>query len=228
MKKPRILISGVKENRSNYETAVWLAGGEPLSYYCPSPHILADGLLLAGGGDIAPQFLGEEDRGSRDIDLERDHAELALVKSFASKGKPILGICRGHQVVNIALGGTLIQDIGPSLEPFHNTLPQTEEREVFHLICTKEHSRMAALYGQRVMVNSCHHQVIEKPGQDLDVTAWSESGLIEATEHNTLPIFTVQFHPERMRADEPFLALGDGEKLFTWLMEECRSRMWQG
>ncbi|MDF2839199.1 MAG: Glutamine amidotransferase, class, partial [Evtepia sp.] len=227
MKKPRILISGVKEDRSNYEVATWLAGGEPLSYYCPSPQIPCDGLLLAGGGDIAPHLLGQEDRGSRDIDLERDTAELALVKEFVSRGKPVLGICRGHQVVNVALGGTLIQDIGPSLEPFHNTLPQTDEREVFHLICTKEHSRIAELYGPRLMVNSCHHQVVERPGQNLMMTAWSESGLIEATEHEKLPIFTVQFHPERMRASEPFSAMGDGEKLFSWLIEECRSRMWQ-
>jgi putative glutamine amidotransferase len=228
MKKPRILISGVRENRSNYETAVWLAGGEALSFYCPSTQIPADGLLLAGGGDIAPQLLGEEDKGSRDIDLERDHAELALVKEFVSKGKPVLGICRGHQVVNVALGGKLNQDIGSALEPFHNVLPQTQEQEVYHLISTKECSRMAESYGIRVMVNSCHHQAIQEPGKNLVVTAWSESGLIEATEHDKLPIFTVQFHPERMRSSEPLLGLGDGEKLFEWLIKECQSRMWQG
>lgn len=228
MSKPRILISGVQENRSNYEMAVWLAGGEPLSFYCPSPQVSADGLLLAGGGDIAPHLLGEEDKGSRDIDLERDHAELALAKEFVSKGKPVLGICRGHQVVNVALGGILKQDIGPSLEPFHNILPEEQGQEVYHLICNKEGSRMAALYGLRVMVNSSHHQAVIEPGKNLVVTAWSESGLIEATEHETLPIVTVQFHPERMRASEPLLGLGDGEKLFEWLVTECKRRMWQG
>lgn len=228
MSKPRILISGVRENRSNYETAIRLAGGEPLSFYCPSPQIPADGLLLAGGGDIAPHLLGEEDKGSRDIDLERDYAELALVQEFVSKGKPILGICRGHQVVNVALGGTLIQDIGPSLGPFHHAQPYSAEPEVFHLICTKEHSRMAELFGPRVMVNSSHHQVIERPGQNLVLTAWSESGLVEATEHDALPIITVQFHPERMHAIESFPALGDGEKLFAWLMKMCRSYLGQG
>lgn len=224
MKKPRILISRARETGLNYETAIREAGGEPISAYCPSPQTPCDGLLLAGGGDIAPCFLWEEDWGSRDIDLERDYAELELVKEFVAQGKPILGICRGHQVVNVALGGRLIQDIGLALECFHSPILQEEARDVYHPIRTKVGSRLASFYGPRVMVNSWHHQIIERPGDNLSATAWTESGLIEATEHDSLPIFTVQFHPERMQKLEAFSELGDGLKIFSWFIEQCRNQ----
>jgi len=221
MRKPRILISGSRENRSYYEAAVREAGGEPLSYYLPPPGIPFDGLLLAGGGDMAPFLLGQEDEGSRSIDLERDYGELALIRASLPLGKPMFGICRGHQVINIALGGTLLQDIGPKLEPFHNPMADCEDRAVYHQLCTRKGSHMARLYGPLLLTNSYHHQAITRPGEGLSVTAWSESGLIEATEHESLPILTVQFHPERMRGELQCPGLGDGQKLFTWLIETC-------
>jgi len=225
VKTPRILLSGIAGNRRNYELAIHRAGGKPLSCYCPSLQIPADGLLLAGGGDITPSFLGEEDRASRDTDLARDIAEFSLVQAFLAQGKPIFGICRGHQVMNVAMGGTLFQDIGLELERFHSPVPQGATQDVLHPIATKDGSLMAALYGPLVTVNSWHHQAVDRAGDGLVVTAVSESGLIEATEHRVRPLFSVQFHPERLRPLEDDLLLGDGAKLFAHFIRCCQEQM---
>ncbi len=221
MKAPRILISGVAGDRRNYELAVRRAGGKPLSCYCPSLQIPADGLLLAGGGDISPGFLGEEDRGTRDTDLARDLAEFALVSAFLAQNKPIFGICRGHQVLNVALGGTLQQDIGQTLERFHSPVPHAGSEDLLHSICTQPGSLMASLYGKQILVNSWHHQAITKPGKGMRICATSEGGLAEACEHETLPLLSVQFHPERLRA-AGHGGIADGDKLFSWFIARCR------
>lgn len=223
MKAPRILISGIDGNRRKYELAVRRAGAKPVSCYCPSPQIPAEALLLAGGGDISPDFLGEEDGGSREIDLARDVAEFALVKTFLLQKKPIFGICRGHQVLNVAMGGKLVQDIGLDLECFHSPVPHGRDGDVYHLLATKEGSLMATLYGSSVLVNSWHHQAVSQVGEGFVATAWSESGMIEATEHQSLPIFSVQFHPERLRETEGAVLAGNGDALFAHFVALCRS-----
>lgn len=228
MNAPRILISGILGDRSKYELAVRRAGGAPLSCYCPSIFLPAEGLLLGGGGDIDPAFLGVEDRGSRDIDLARDIAEFALVRVFMAQKKPIFGICRGHQVINTALGGSLLQDIGLDLERFHSPTPHGLNRDLFHTIVTQEESLLARLYGPVAMVNSWHHQAVERAGEGMKITARSESGLIEATEHEELPVLSVQYHPERLRGKEESSFLADGELLFTHFIDLCNRQMEQG
>lgn len=216
MRTPHILISTGGGDPVNYETALQLVGGIPVSRYCPPTEPLYDGLILAGGGDIDPVLIGEENQGSYDIDRRRDEAELALIEAYRKKNRPILGICRGHQMVNIALGGRLRQDLGSTLLWFHKTAPHEGGGDALHRIYTKEGSQMAALYGPAAMVNSFHHQVLDAPGDGMQVTAWTESGLMEAAEHSVLPIFTVQFHPERMGEA--------GLSIFRWLIEACRKR----
>lgn len=220
MKKFHILISTGKGSGENYEKTVRLAGGEAFSRYCPAPDTPCDALILGGGGDIAPELLGEEDKGSRDIDRDRDLAELLLAKEFAAMGKPILGICRGHQVLNVALGGSLIQDVGFSLERFHSPEPYGKEQDLFHGMYAKRGSQIEEMFGTFSMVNSWHHQAIQTAGKGLCATGWSESGLVEACEHEALPIITVQFHPERLFCMET-LHLGDGGALFRWLLRQC-------
>ena len=105
--KPRILISRSPESSGLYEAAVEKAGGEPLSFHCPDIEMEFDALILAGGGDVDPRVFMERNLGSYDIDFPRDQAEIALVNRCIYENKPILGICRGHQVVNIALGGNI-------------------------------------------------------------------------------------------------------------------------
>ena len=112
--KPRILISRSPESSGLYEGAVEKAGGEALSFPCPDPEMDFDGLILAGGGEVESSAYGESELGSREIDLPRDKVELALVNRCVWENKPILGICRGHQVVNIALGGKHLSGFIPS------------------------------------------------------------------------------------------------------------------
>ena len=124
--------------------------------------------------------------------------------------KPILGICRGHQILNVALGGTLIQDLPNGKD--HST---GEDFSRVHELSVEDGSILAALYGTKPMVvNSYHHQAVENPGKGLRITARSADGVVEAMEHESLPIFSVQYHPEQMccsfRRDE----VVDGLKLF--------------
>lgn len=214
--RPRILISGADGSRENYEKAVLSAGGEPYSYYLPKVSLDFDGLVLGGGADLSPALYGQENTASTGIDNARDTRELALIKAYMKAGKPILGICRGHQVINVALGGTLVQDLGRKLNLFHTQDEFGQDR--MHPIRCIYASTVHKLYGDLSQVNSAHHQVVSQVGKDLYVAAATECGLIEATEHLTLPIVTVQWHPERMVGDKT----ANGLKLFTWLIERCK------
>ena len=124
--------------------------------------------------------------------------------------RPILGICRGLQVLNVALGGTLIQDLGDALRPFHQG-----ERDLWHPICTAPGSLLHRLWGSRILINSAHHQAADRLGDGLRRTAWSEGGVTEAVEHSCLPVAAVQFHPERL--DRTGEDTADGAPLFRWL-----------
>lgn len=170
-----------------------------------------------------PSFFGQPNLGSKDIDLDRDRAELALVKAFAGVGKPILGICRGHQVLNVAFGGTLIQDLGPVGNLFHRPSPGCHWDKI-HPIRTLPGSILDALYGPTLVTNSSHHQAVDRLGDGFTATAWSESGVVEAMEHASLPILAVQFHPERMSYALRRPDANDGAKLFEWFLARCRER----
>ena len=217
--RPRILISTGGGNAANYLAAVEAAGGEGDARYLPSPDLSFDGLLLAGGEDVDPALFGQENRGARGIDRARDEAELALLDAFCGAGKPVLAICRGHQVVNVWLGGELIQDLGPELNPFHRK--ETEGDRV-HPIRADEGSLLHRLYGPVFPVNSSHHQALGRLGRDLTVSAWSEGGVAEAVEHASLPLICVQFHPERMCASKARPDTVDGGAVFRAFLELCR------
>ena len=125
----------------NYIQAVRLAGGVPIPGYAPQPDPSCRALLLCGGGDLAPQWFGQENRGSHPPDLRRDKAELNLVRTYLAWGRPILGICRGLQVLNVALGGTLLQIWGRSALPCTRVLrtystPSAPERQACWSSCS--------------------------------------------------------------------------------------------
>ncbi len=192
--------------RSNYCRAILNAGGTPVISAMGDPAQyaqMADGILFTGSGsDISPSIYGQTSRGALGCDGELDDMELALFREFRKLGKPILGICRGHQLINVALGGTLIQDI-PSQKT--NALPHrgsSDTDNVFHKVQALPGSRMEALFGREFQTNSYHHQAIDTLAQGLIATAKTEDGIIEAIEHQTEPILAVQFHPERMIGDE--------------------------
>ena len=194
--KPKILISG-NGACENYAAAVEAAGGLPVVACCPQFSLDYDGLLLTGGGDIAPDLFGQELDGSADIDRDRDMAELELLGGFLALNKPVLGICRGHQVINVGLGGTLQQHIGDVLCRFHRRVP-TDPGDKVHAVYSAEGSWYRQTYGEVFCVNSAHHQALDKLGDGLTPVLWSEGGIVEAVEHASFPLISTQFHPERM------------------------------
>lgn len=201
-----ILISvGKTADPTNYIRAVENAGGTAHACYLPKPNPNFDGLILAGGGDICPSLFGQKNCGSTDIDPDRDRCEFALLDTFTRMGKPILGICRGHQVVNVWAGGGLIQDLGEQ-----NAIHRREGQDKVHLVSAS--GVLKSLYGPMFRVNSAHHQGIGPVGKGLAVTARSADGVIEGLEHRSLPILTTQFHPERMTGAET----PSGSLIFQW------------
>lgn len=215
---PCIQISGDAGKMSNYENAVRHEGGTPLCAYCPEPDLSCAGLLLCGGGDADSSLYGQVNCGSDPPDHDRDRAELALISAFLSAGKPILGICRGMQLLNISQGGTLIQDLPPESIPFHGRA----DRDLVHPLRTEKGSLIYRLYGPRPAVNSCHHQAVDCLGRGFAATGWSESGFAEVIEHRSLPILGVQFHPERMSWELRRQDTVDGAPIFHWFIERCR------
>ena len=152
-----------------------------------------DGLLLTGGSDISPEFLRQDVTDpsvlDKHIDPERDRWEFQAVKDVLSRGLPILAICKGLQVFNVALGGTLKLDIKG-----HN-LPEQKHRDVQQLLSARRVSHRFQ------KVNSAHHQAIDKLGDDLEVEAWAaHDGIIEQVRLRKYPFgLAVQYHPERSR-----------------------------
>ena len=215
---PRIQVSGDAGRMENYEAAVRCAGGLPVCGYAPAPDLSCAGLLLCGGGDMEPACYGQESRGSQPPDPVRDRAELALFDAFLRAGKPILGICRGMQVINVALGGSLIQDLPPESRPFHGGA----DHDLLHPIRSAERSFLRQLYGPVFPVNSSHHQAVDRLGRGLEAIAWAESGFPEAIIHRSLPIFAVQFHPERMSFGHRREDTVDGAPLFHRFLGLCR------
>lgn len=186
------------QNRS-YVRAVEEAGGVPL-LIPPQADIeelleLLDGIVFSGGGDLDPTLYDPENLGSEDIDRERDELELKLARHAAERGMPVLGICRGQQVINVALDGGLIQDIGDHRQ-------QAPREAVTHEVRVEPGSRLSTVVGERVEVNTFHHQVVdpERIGRGLKVTAFSADGLrlIEALESGDGRIQAVQWHPEEL------------------------------
>ena len=123
----------------------------------------------------------------------------------------------GGQILNIFLGGTLIQDLPDGIRPFH----RWKGGDAVHLIRAEEDSLLHRWYGEVFPVNSYHHQALDRLGAGLRATAWSESGVIEAVEHENRPVLGVQFHPERMAFANRREDTVDGEAVFRWFLQQC-------
>ncbi len=213
-----IQLSGGPNGMGNYTAALEAAGALPRPGYRPSPDLSCAGLLLCGGGDLDCALFGQEDQGSDPPDRGRDMAELELFHTFFQAGKPILGICRGMQVINVALGGDLIQDLSPSLLPFHGRA----DHDLIHPLRTAEGSLLHRLYGPVFFVNSAHHQAVDRLGRGLSAIAWAEGGFPEAIVHREKPVLGVQFHPERMAFAHRRADTADGAAIFTHFIRLCR------
>ena len=214
----RLLLSG-NTNLQYYIDAVNAAGGEAFAQYLPDVSTDYDGLILCGGNDIDPKYYDQELNGSVNIDAQRDIVEFALLKAYVNAGKPVLGICRGHQLINVYFAGSLHQDI-----PEKQLHTNQQDFYIAHNVTAKEDSILHRLYGSSFTVNSSHHQVIDRLGNDLIATAYWNDQYIEAVEHSSLPIYGVQWHPERMCVNQRRADTVDGIEFFKWFIDLCKSK----
>lgn len=194
-KNPHILIAGQPEHTQNYQNAMASSGFSYEATLNSTDYKRFDGLLLPGGGDIDPLYYNCQNQGSHSIHKDLDEAQFNILEYFVHNSLPILGICRGIQLINVYFGGTLIQDLATS--SYHT---DTKE-DVVHTITVSKDSYLHQLYGNAFSVNSSHHQAIADDGigHDLIPIAYSvPDNIIEAVKHSYLPIYGVQWHPERM------------------------------
>lgn len=223
--KPKIAIASIVYTDEfpslNYYRAIHLAGGYPLGLGVTDsedlPYLLRemDALLLTGGDDISSDRFGQPPHPKAQLcSKERDDTELLLAKAFADAGKPILGICRGEQVLNVALGGDIIQHV--------YDLPQVtidhKNKEVRHEVVLEGGTLLRSIFPgkNKLTVNSTHHQAVVKLAPTLTLAARSTDGLIEAYERGD-NLLGVQWHPERL--------LDEGmEPIFRWLIAKAAQR----
>src|SRR5262245_34832160 len=165
-----------------------------------------DGILFSGGGDIALEhFSGEPHPRIDGVDLERDAIELKMLNAAASEGKPFLGICRGCQVMNVALGGTLYTHIPDQLpNALDHSYPGNMRTVLVHQVKIEEATRIAEIFGEPIIqVNSLHHQGLKDIPPSLRVAGYAPDGLVEAIELPEHPFgLAVQWHPEWLTDQE--------------------------
>jgi putative glutamine amidotransferase len=229
MAAPRVLVTPCRST-GDYERSVLAAGGQPsvLDLSGGSAAMLldaADALLLTGGGDIDPALFGEAPHPSvRHAEPGRDTAEIALVLQALATGVPILAICRGVQVLNVALGGSLVQDIPTQVPSALEHRVSTSPSALAHDVAVEGGTRLSVLLqlggkGGRRPVNSRHHQAAGRLGDRLIASAVADDGVVEALElQDQLFCVGVQWHPEN------FVETGEFQPLFGALIEAARSR----
>ena len=183
-----------------------------------------DGFVLSGGGDIAPsKYGGEELLSVHGVEPERDNFEIALTRTLVAQKIPFLGICRGIQVLNVALGGDLYADIASqtSVSENHSRNNTTERKLLAHRVKVTPSSKLAQILGMTEFeVNSLHHQSIRALAEGLKVVARSPEGIVEGVEVVGHPFgIAVQWHPEWMEEEHPAM-----RALFSALAEAAKQR----
>ncbi|MCY3805364.1 MAG: gamma-glutamyl-gamma-aminobutyrate hydrolase family protein [bacterium] len=196
----------------DYARRVAEAGGLPvlLSLETDPAQVVErlDGIVLPGGTDVDPALYGAEpEPDALDPEPARDAHELALLDAAAEGDVPVLAICRGLQVVNVWRGGTLNQHV-----PAHGLFDEPPEK-LQHEVTIAPGSVLAGVYGRSVMVNSLHHQTVNRLGEGLEITAEAPDGSVEGLECGDAPVVAVQWHPELLPERDP---------IFDWFVARTR------
>ena len=213
--------SGASSVSTNYTDAVARVGGVPVIFPTVSDPALAtrliekvDGVIFSGGPDLDPSYYGETVWNETvEIDTLRDVSDLMLMRAALASKKPIMAICRGEQLMNVVLGGTLIQDIPTQVDTLVN------HNGAWHRIGVEKGSVLYRLFEtDSLTVNSSHHQAVKAPAPGIRVTASADDGIIEAYEYGD-QVIAFQFHPEGMaRENDAWLAP------FQYFIQKVRGR----
>tara|TARA_Y100000590_G_scaffold356029_1_gene410060 strand:+ start:145 stop:855 length:711 start_codon:yes stop_codon:yes gene_type:complete len=190
--------------RENYLTCLYKFGAIPFPLFHESSidHSLLkllDALVITGGNfDINPKLYSKNDEGSRNIKEKRTNFEMNIFHKFLDTTKPILGICGGEQLINVASGGNLIQDINKSIQSSIYHEQNNPRNETSHEIIIKKNSKLYSIVkSEKIEVNSAHHQSVKTLGKDFVLSASAKDGVIEAIEHVKHPwCLGLQWHPE--------------------------------
>lgn len=204
----KVAIIGSPSLHKNYQSALENVSCQAVifpdaSYIQKHPDAF-DGLLLPGGGDVPASLSGYKSfMGSPPLDLEQLHA----LDLFSKMKKPVFGICKGMQLINLYFGGTI-------REVSNESLHRHPEKDAFHPADNLPGSFLHALFGPHMLINSCHHQCIDTPGKNLQIIQHAQDKEAEAVSHLSLPIIGTQWHPERM----PKLPRQDAVLLFRYFV----------
>ncbi|MCK5942514.1 MAG: gamma-glutamyl-gamma-aminobutyrate hydrolase family protein [Planctomycetes bacterium] len=210
-----------------YVEAIQRAGAMPLLLppVLPEPERwldTVDAVVLSGGGDVDPVlWQGEQHEKIYGVDRERDRAEFALVRAAVARGVPVLGVCRGLQVLNVAFGGSLIAHLPDRVgDAVPHRVPPRDP--TVHPITIEPDSKLAAVLGAtEVAPPSWHHQAADRVADGFRVVARAPDGVIEALEHEQHPwLLAVQWHPEHVASTEP-----EQQRLFDALVAAARARI---
>lgn len=214
---------------SDYATCVSDAGGIPvhLPYEADGVDVVPrlDAVIITGGQDVHPARWGGDPSvvkpgsdprlDSSAHDPARDGYESAIITAAVDSGVPLLGICRGHQMLNVALGGMLVPDLAPSeVEHYPQVAPPTDGGHD-HVVRFAPTSLSASIYGPEARLNSWHHQAVATCGRGLVVTGRADDGVVESIELPGRPVLGVQWHPEWQATPDP---------VFAWIVDAARSR----
>ena len=209
----KILIAGEPGKTGNYENALGRVGVcVETGLHVPDTTVY-DGLLLPGGGDIDPRLFGQLPAGTRFFDPELDRVQLHILAAFVTERKPVLGICKGMQLINIYFGGDLIQHLPTA------GVHEYVGRDQLHETTARKDSFLGKLYGERFVVNSAHHQGVGAPGRGILPQQYARDGVTEGLSHRSLPIYGVQWHPERLCPEKAGAGAVDGAALLGFFAD---------